>query len=286
MAVVTPFTAEGEVDFLTLREHIAHLIEEGGVDYLCVLGTTAETPTLTAQERELIVEAFVDETAGRVPLLLGCGGNDTDSVCAFLENSDFEGIDGVLIVTPYYNKPTQEGLYRHYRAVSQASPVPVVLYNVPGRTGVNLKAETTLRIAEDFDNVVAIKEASGSLTQVNDVISHAPAGFDVISGDDSLTFEIVSLGGAGVISVVANAFPCEMTEMVRCLKNGDLFEALQIHRSFYDIFRLAFVEGNPAGIKCMMSERGELQNVLRLPLTEVSEPTRRSIAQALHDFSL
>lgn len=271
---------------LTLREHINRLLEDGDVDYLCVLGTTAETPTLNVAEREQIIEAFVDEVQGRVPLLLGCGGNDTGSVCAFLEEADFEGIDGVLIVTPYYNKPTQEGLYRHYRAVSQASPVPVVLYNVPGRTGVNLSSETTLRLAEDFENIVAIKEASGNLAQINEIISHAPAGFEVISGDDSLTFEIVALGGVGVISVVANAFPNEMAELVRSMKNGDVFEALHIHRAFHDIFRLAFVEGNPAGVKCMMAERKELQNVLRLPLTEVSENTRRHIAQALQDFEI
>ena len=286
VAVVTPFTAEGEVDLLTLREHINRLLEDGDVDYLCVLGTTAETPTLNVAEREQIIEAFVDEVQGRVPLLLGCGGNDTGSVCAFLEEADFEGIDGVLIVTPYYNKPTQEGLYRHYRAVSQASPVPVVLYNVPGRTGVNLSSETTLRLAEDFENIVAIKEASGNLAQINEIISHAPAGFEVISGDDSLTFEIVALGGVGVISVVANAFPNEMAELVRSMKNGDVFEALHIHRAFHDIFRLAFVEGKPAGVKCMMAERKELQNVLRLPLTEVSENTRRHIAQALQDFEI
>ena len=164
--------------------------------------------------------------------------------------------------------------------------MPVVLYNVPGRTGVNLTAETTLRLAEDFENIVAIKEASGNLAQINELIAHAPAGFEVISGDDSLTFEIVSLGGVGVISVVANAFPAEMTELVRSMKNGDVFEALRIHRAFHDVFRLAFVEGNPAGIKCMMAERGELENVLRLPLTEVSENTRRHIAQALENFTL
>ena len=207
VAVVTPFTAEGEVDLLTLREHINRLLEDGDVDYLCVLGTTAETPTLNVAEREQIIEAFVDEVQGRVPLLLGCGGNDTGSVCAFLEEADFEGIDGVLIVTPYYNKPTQEGLYRHYRAVSQASPVPVVLYNVPGRTGVNLSSETTLRLAEDFENIVAIKEASGNLAQINEIISHAPAGFEVISGDDSLTFEIVALGGRGSHFRSSQCFP-------------------------------------------------------------------------------
>ena len=177
VAVVTPFTAEGEVDLLTLREHINRLLEDGDVDYLCVLGTTAETPTLNVAEREQIIEPSWTKSRVACPLLLGCGGNDTGSVCAFLEEADFEGIDGVLIVTPYYNKPTQEGLYRHYRAVSQASPVPVVLYNVPGRTGVNLSSETTLRLAEDFENIVAIKEASGHLAQINEIISHAPGGF-------------------------------------------------------------------------------------------------------------
>ncbi|MDO5074311.1 MAG: 4-hydroxy-tetrahydrodipicolinate synthase [Bacteroidales bacterium] len=285
VAVVTPFTPEGDVDFYALRELIHRLIE-GGVDYLCVLGTTAETPTLSTDEKERIVEVFVDTVAGRVPLLLGCGGNNTDVVCAFLENTDFEGIDGVLVVTPYYNKPTQEGLYRHYAAVSKSSPVPVVLYNVPGRTGVNMLPETTLRIARDFDNVVAIKEASGMLMQIDDIISEAPEGFEVISGDDSLTLSLMNLGAVGVISVVGNAFPTAMSELVHLLQKGHREEALAIHRELRPICRLAFAEGNPSGIKCMMALREELANVVRLPLLEVSPATESKIVAALDKFAL
>ncbi len=286
VAVITPFTEDGEVDFFALRELIERLIGEGGVDYLCVLGTTAETPTLSQEERESIVETFVDVVAGRVPILLGCGGNSTGAVCAFLENADFDGIDGVLIVTPYYNKPSQEGLYQHYKAVAQSSPVPVVLYNVPGRTGVNMTAETTLRLSHDFENIVAIKEASGKIEQVESILADKPDGFDVISGDDSLTFELVSLGAAGVISVVANMYPAEVGAMVNALLADDLPEALHIHRDLRDIFHLAFVEGNPAGIKCMLSERDEIQEVLRLPLLPVSKDTKNKIADAIAAFSL
>lgn len=285
VAVITPFTPEGEVDFYALRELINRLIE-GGVDYLCALGTTAETPTLSSDEKERIVETFVDTVRERVPILLGCGGNNTDAVCAFLENTDFEGIDGVLVVTPYYNKPTQEGLYRHYAAVSKSSPVPVVLYNVPGRTGVNMLPETTLRIARDFENVVAIKEASGQVMQIDDIIAEAPEGFEVISGDDSLTFALMNLGAVGVISVVGNGFPTAMSEMVHLLQEGDLEAALVVHRALRPICRLAFAEGNPAGIKCMMAQREEVCNVVRLPLVEVSEQTEAKIITALSDFAL
>lgn len=286
VAVVTPFTASGEVDFFALRELIERLIGEGGIDYLCALGTTAETPTLSEHERGAIVETFVDVVDSRVPLLLGCGGNNTGAVCAFLENSDFDGIDGVLIVTPYYNKPSQEGLYQHYKAVSSFSPVPVVLYNVPGRTGVNMTAETTLRLARDFENIVAIKEASGKIEQVEAILADAPMGFDVISGDDSLTFELVSLGASGVISVVANAYPSEICAMVNALRRDDMTEALHIHRHFRDIFHLAFVEGNPAGVKCMLAAREEIQEVLRLPLLPVSASTKNKIQEAISVFSL
>lgn len=284
VAVITPFTPEGEVDLYGLREHINRLID-GGVDFLCALGTTAETPTLTDSEKERITELFIETVAGRVPLLLGCGGNNTGAVCAFLENNDFEGIDGVLIVTPYYNKPTQEGLYRHYAAVAKSSPVPVMLYNVPGRTGVNLEAATTLRLADDFENIVAIKEASGRIAQIEEILAGAPLGFDVLSGDDSITFELMGLGAQGVISVVANAFPTEMSTLIKSMQQENLEDALYTHRQFYDIFRLAFSEGNPAGVKCMLAHREDLANILRLPLVPVSAATEQKIVKALSDFS-
>lgn len=284
VAVITPFTSEGEIDFFALREHIERLIEKGEVDYLCALGTTAETPTLSVEEKELIVETFVDTVDGRLPILLGCGSNNTRAVCSFLENTDFEGISGVLIVTPYYNKPTQEGLYRHYATVAESSPVPVVLYNVPGRCGVNMTAETTLRLAREFEHIVAIKEASGNIAQIEDIIAGAPEGFGVISGDDALTFELMTLGAVGVISVIGNAFPNEISDLVQYLREGNLMEARRIHTSLRELYRLAFIEGNPAGVKCMMAEKDEISNVLRLPLVEVGEMTRQKIVKAISDF--
>lgn len=281
VAVVTPFTPEGNVDFYALRELIESLLEEGGADFLCVLGTTAETPTLTTEEKEMIMDTFVETVAGRVPLLLGCGGNNTRAVCNYLESANLESFDGVLIVAPYYNKPTQEGLFQHFVAVADASPVPVVLYNVPGRTGVNLTAETTIRIAEECPNVVAIKEASGILPQIDAIIAGAPDGFDVISGDDALTYPLICLGASGVISVVANAFPAEMNQLVHDTLEGNIDAALDTHRRLAEVFRLSFTDGNPAGVKCMLSHRQMCNNVLRLPLVPVSEKTESAIIEAL-----
>lgn len=284
VAVVTPFTAEGNIDFYALRELINFQIEEGGADFLCCLGTTAETATLTEGEKENVMETFVDTVAGRVPLLLGCGGNNTRAVCRYLETANLEGFDGVLIVTPYYNKPTQEGLYQHFCCVADASPLPVVLYNVPGRTGVNLTAETTLRIADDCPNVVAIKEASGNIPQIENILADAPDGFEVISGDDGLTFTLLGLGAVGVISVLGNVLPAEMGQMVHDTLEGHIDEALDTHRRFHELYLLTFCEGNPGGVKAMMSQRGLCANVLRLPLIPVSEATEARIAAALTVF--
>lgn len=284
VAVITPFTAEGNVDFYALRELINRIIEEGEADFLCVLGTTAETPTLSEGEKELIMETFVDTVDGRVPLLLGCGGNNTHAVCRFLEGANLDGFDGILVVTPYYNKPTQEGLYQHFVTIADASPLPVVLYNVPGRTGVNLDAKTTLRIAEDCPNVVAIKEASGKLQQIEQIIAEAPDGFGVISGDDGLTIHLLTIGAVGLISVVGNAFPAEMCQLVHHAMDGRMDEALDIHRRFREISRLAFLEGNPAGVKAMLAHMEQCANVLRLPLVPVSEATEARIVAAVDHF--
>ena len=283
--MITPFTPDGEVDLFALRELINRLIDDG-VDFLCALGTTAETPTLSDSEQERVMQLFVETIDGRVPLLLGCGGISTGKVCAFLENNDFEGVDGVLVVTPYYNKPTQEGLYQHYAAIAKSSPVPVVLYNVPGRTGVNLEPQTAIRLAEDFEQIVAIKEASGQISQVETILSNAPAGFEVISGDDGITFELLSLGATGVISVMGNMFTAEFAQMVNNVRNQNWAEAVHIHHAFHNLFRLAFVEGNPAGVKCMLAQRGEVANVLRLPLVPVSAATEEKIAKAVREFSI
>lgn len=281
VAVVTPFTPEGNVDYYALRELIESLLEVGGADFLCVLGTTAETPTLSFEEKEMIMDTFVETVAGRVPLLLGCGGNNTRAVCDYLESANLEAFDGVLIVAPYYNKPTQEGLFQHFVAVADASPVPVVLYNVPGRTGVNITAETTIRIAEECSNVVAIKEASGILPQIDAIIAGAPDGFEVISGDDALTYPLLCLGASGVISVVANVFPTEMNQLVHDTLDGNVDAALDTHRRLAEVFRLSFTDGNPAGVKCMLYHRQMCNNVLRLPLVPVSEKTESAIIEAL-----
>lgn len=230
------------------------------------------------------METFVETVAGRVPLLLGCGGNNTRAVCDYLETANLDGFDGVLIVTPYYNKPTQEGLYQHYVSVADASPLPVVLYNVPGRTGVNLSAATTIRIAEDCPNVVAIKEASGILPQIDAIIAGAPDGFEVISGDDGLTYSLLGLGASGLISVIANAFPTEMAQLVHDTLDGNVDTALDTHRRFANLFRLSFIDGNPAGVKAMLAQREQCANVLRLPLVPVSEATEASIVEALASF--
>lgn len=284
VAVVTPFTPDGDIDFLSLRELIENLLQDGGADFLCVLGTTAETPTLSAEEKELVMETFIEVVDGRVPLLLGCGGNDTRTVCRYLENTNLSGFDGVLIVTPYYNKPTQEGLFQHYVAVADASPLPVVLYNVPGRTGVNLTAATTIRIAEECPNVVAIKEASGNLAQIDAIIAGAPDGFEVISGDDALTYSLLGLGAVGLISVIANAFPTEMSQLVHDALEGNIDAALDTHRRFCELYRLSFIDGNPAGVKAMLAHTDQCSNVLRLPLVPVSEATEASIVEALASF--
>ncbi len=281
VAVVTPFSPEGNIDFYALREHIRFLLDQGQVDYLCVLGTTAETPTLSTEEREMVMDTFVETVDGRVPLLLGCGSNSTHQVCEYLATANLDGFDGVLIVAPYYNKPSQEGLYRHFAMVAEASPLPIVLYNIPGRTGVNLLPETVVRIAADYENVVAIKEASGNLQQVERIIEMAPDGFEVISGDDAIAIEVMLLGGSGLISATGNAFAEEMGELVHAALEGRYDAALDIHRILGEIFRLAFAEGNPSGVKCMMHHRGLCNNVLRLPLVPVSTAIDHDISAAM-----
>ena len=281
VAVVTPFSPEGNIDYYALREHIRYLLDQGQVDYLCVLGTTAETPTLSIEEREMVMDTFVESVDGRVPLLVGCGSNSTRQVCEYLATANLDGFDGVLIVAPYYNKPSQEGLYRHFAMVAEASPLPIVLYNIPGRTGVNILPETVIRIAADYDNVVAIKEASGSLQQVERIIEMAPDGFDVISGDDAIAIEVMLLGGSGLISATGNAFAEEMGELVHAALQSRYDAALDIHRNLGEIFRLAFAEGNPAGVKCMMHHRGLCNNVLRLPLVPVSTALDKDISAVM-----
>ncbi len=259
---------------------------KGGADFLCIMGTTAETPCLTPEEKLWLRQTLVQRVAGRVPLLMGCGGNNTAAVVRELQETDWTGIDGVLSVCPMYNKPSQEGLYQHFRAIAEASPVPVVLYNVPGRTGVNMTAETTLRLARDFENIVAIKEASGNITQMDDIIKNKPQGFDVISGDDGITFPLITLGAVGVISVIGNALPREFSRMVRLALRGDYASALTIHHKFTELFKLLFVDGNPAGVKAMLHAMGMIENQLRLPLVPTRLTTMEQISSILRELNI
>ena len=283
VALITPFRSDNSIDI----EAVGRLVEyqiKGGVDFLCIMGTTAETPTLTTEEKQMLKNHLVERVAGRVPLLMGCGGNSTAAVVNELQSFDWKGIDGILSVCPYYNKPSQEGLYQHYRALAQASPLPIVLYNVPGRTGVNMTAETTLRLARDFENIVAIKEASGNITQMDDIIKNKPENFDVISGDDGITFPLITLGAVGVISVIGNALPYEFSRMVRLALRGEYESARTIHHKFTELFKLLFVDGNPAGVKAMLSEMGMIQNQLRLPLIPTRLTTMKQISDIVRDL--
>ena len=279
IALVTPFTANGEVDYKAIVRLVEYQIQNGA-DFLCILATTGETPCLSTEEKENIKKLVVDTNRGRLPILMGCGGNNTRAVVEELKTADWTGIDGVLSVCPYYNKPSQEGLYQHFKAIAEASPLPVVLYNVPGRTGINMKSETTVRLARDCENIVAVKEASGSLEQVDEIIKNKPERFDVISGDDALTFSMVASGAAGRISVVGNALPKEVSRMIRLEFKGEYEAARTIHHIFIELYSLLFVDGNPAGVKALLHEMGFIENVLRLPLV----PTRITTLQKMTEI--
>lgn len=288
VALVTPFTKEGKVDFVALRRLLDYQLSNG-VDFICILGTTAETPTLSAEERQQIKELAVERVNGQVPILMGCGGNNTTGIVEQIKTGDFDGIDGILSVCPYYNKPSQEGLYQHFKAIASAAEgrnLSVVLYNVPGRVGVNMTAETTLRLANECENVVAIKEASGNFTQIDDIIKNKPANFDVISGDDGITFPLITLGAVGVISVIGNALPKEFSRMVRLALNGDYQNALIIHHKFTELFKLLFVDGNPAGVKAMLNAMGLIENELRLPLVPSRISTMEKISSIIKELNI
>lgn len=277
VALVTPFRKDKEIDYDALGHLVDHCIE-GGANYLVVLGTTGETPTLMEDEKRVVREFIRTHVDGRVPLVLGHGGNNTRALVKALEEESFEGFDAILSVVPYYNKPSQEGLYQHYRTIAEASPLPVILYNVPGRTGVNMTAETTLRLANGCPNIIGIKEASGNFSQIDSIIKNKPKDFQVISGDDGITYPLMTLGAVGVISVIGNAYPKEFGRMVRLCLKGKFKEALPIHHRFTELFGLLFVDGNPAGVKCALNARGLCENELRLPLV----PTRVSTNEKIH----
>lgn len=279
IALVTPFNEDGSVDYDSLKRLVEYQLSNGA-DFFCILATTGETPCLTADEKEKIKTLVVELVNGRVPILMGCGGYNTAAVVEELKTGNFKGIDGILSICPYYNKPSQEGLYQHFKAISAATELPIVLYNVPGRTGINMTAATTVRLAKDCKNIVAIKEASGSLEQIDEIIKNKPASFDVISGDDALTFPMISCGAVGVISVIGNALPKEFSKMIRLEFRGEYEAARKIHHRFTDLFSLLFVDGNPAGVKAMLHEMGMIKNILRLPLV----PTRISTLQRMSEL--
>ena len=283
IALITPFTADGAVDYAALKRLVRFQLDNGA-DFLCILATTGETPTLTAEEKTNIKNLVIELVNGQVPILMGCGGNNTAAVVEELRTADWHGIDGVLSVCPYYNKPSQEGLYQHFKAIASATSLPVVLYNVPGRTGINMKAETTVRLARDCQNIVAIKEASGSLEQVDEILKNAPKDFAVISGDDALTYPMVACGAVGVISVIGNALPREFSKMLRLEFNNEFAAARKIHHKFTDLFSLLFVDGNPAGVKAMLHEMGFIENVLRLPLVPTRITTKQRISEILKEL--
>ena len=280
VALVTPFDATGEVDYDALNRLVDYQIDSRA-DFLCVLGTTAETPTLSDQEKMAVRRAVVERNAGRLPILLGCGGNCTRNIVNQLANDAMEDVDAILSVVPYYNKPTQEGMYAHFKAIAEATELPIILYNVPGRTGVNMLPETTLRLAVDFKNVVGIKEASGNVEQIEYILRHRPEGFKVFSGDDGITLPLIKSGADGVISVIGNAYAAEFAELVHLAQAGRFAEAEAIDKHLTELYSLLFVDGNPAGVKCLMELRGMLQNVLRLPLVPAKQTTKEKIASLL-----
>lgn len=285
VAVVTPFTLDGAVDYPALKRLIRYQLDSG-VDFLCILATTGETPCLTLDEKNKITELVKEENKGQVPILKYCGGNNTAAVIEEMKATDWSGIDGILSICPYYNKPSQEGLYQHFKAIASASPLPVVMYNVPGRTGVNMKAETTVRLANDCENIVGIKEAAGSLEQVDEIIKGKPDRFDIISGDDALTFSMIASGAAGVISVIGNALPREFSRMIRLEFQGEYEAARRIHHMFTELYSLLFVDGNPAGVKALLNDMGYIENVLRLPLVPTTIKTKEKMADILKEIRI
>ena len=285
IALVTPFKTDGSIDYVALKRLIEYQTDNGA-DFLCILGTTSESPCLDQEERAEIKRFVVEVNQGRLPVLMGCGGNNTRAVVKELQSFDLRGVDGILSVCPYYNKPSQEGLYRHFKMIADNCPLPVVLYNVPGRTGINLKSETTVRLANDCRNIVAVKEAGGSLEQVDEIIKNKPAHFDVLSGDDALTFPMIASGAAGVVSVIGNALPREFSRMIRLEFNGEYEPARKIHHRFTELYSLLFVDGNPAGVKALLHEMGFIENELRLPLVPTRVATVQKMAAILQEMRI
>jgi 4-hydroxy-tetrahydrodipicolinate synthase len=284
VAIVTPFKKNAEVDLDSLGKLIDFIIDNG-VEYIVSLGTTGETPTLSKKEQAEIVDFTSEKINGRVPLVLGIGGNNTSAIIDHFADFKLENITAILSSSPNYNKPSQEGIFQHYKAISQQSPLPVILYNVPGRTGSNITAETTLRLANECENVQGIKEASGNMVQCMHILKNKPGDFLFVSGDDHISLPLVACGSKGVISVVANAFPKDFSEMIRLALKNDFENAQKLHYKLLPAYDLLFIENNPAGVKSFLSELKLLENVLRLPLVPLSEPNLKKVKDFLSAVS-
>jgi 4-hydroxy-tetrahydrodipicolinate synthase len=280
IAIVTPFHADGKIDWDSFSKLINFWIE-GKVEYLVVLGTTGESGTVHGKEKQEVFSFVAKEAAGRMPVVAGIGGNDTNEIIRGFKNFDLSGYDAILSVSPYYNKPNQEGLFQHYKALNAATPLPIIMYNVPSRTGMNVTGDTQLRIAHECKNIFATKEASGNFEQINQIIKYKPADFMVISGDDPITLPMIAAGAEGLISVVANAYPLDYSNMVRLCLQGKFDEALLLHSKYTDIIVSMFAEGSPSGVKAYLSEMGLCQNTFRLPVWKVSEKHHQKIKELM-----
>ena len=283
VALITPFKYDLSIDFATLGKVINHVIN-GGVNYIVLMGTTGESSTLSKDEKKALISFALETIDKRIPLVVGIGGNNTQDTITQIKNTDLRNVDGILSVAPYYNKPTQRGLYEHFKAIATCSSVPVIMYNIPGRTGCNISADTCLQLAHDFENIVGVKEASGNMSQIMKILKDKPDNFLVISGDDLLTLPIIALGGAGVISVIANAYPTEWSEMVNNSLKQNFKAAREIFYRFIVIIELLFADGNPAGIKAVMNIMNLCQNNLRLPLVPVGKETYTMLRKAMENI--
>lgn len=284
-AIITPFDQKGNIDYLHL-EKLIHFWIDGGVDFLVVMGTTGESVTLDKEEKKELITFVTEKVNKKVPIVLGIGGNNTKEIISSLHDNDLSKIDGILSVSPYYNKPTQRGIIEHYAAFASECPLPIILYNVPGRTGSNVLPNTTLQLAHEIENIVAVKEASGSIEQIMQIVANKPEGFLVLSGDDAITLPLISAGCDGVISVVANAYPKEFSTMVNFCLDGNFEKARPIHYELIKIINHLFIEGNPAGIKAVMKELGLCEDIVRLPLTNISDELYKKIKLEIQNLNI
>jgi len=284
VAIITPFKSDSSIDFAAFGRVINFVIN-GGVNYIVAMGTTGESVTLSRDEKKALISFVVESVDNRIPLVVGIGGNNTQDVIAFIRQTDLSGVDAILSVTPYYNKPSQKGIYQHFKEIARHSPIPVIIYNVPGRTGCNITSETCLELAHAFENIIAVKEASGDISQIMRIIKGKPENFSVLSGDDMLTIPIIAAGGSGVISVLANAFPAQCTEIVSQALKNNFKSAREIQFQFLEMIELLFIEGNPSGVKAMLNAMNLCQNHVRLPLVPVSKAINARIQKAIDEIN-